>query len=87
MLRLIRNVKRGLEARSRIISLLKGRALTARQLCLEAGLSYSSVMLQLRNLEREGVVERLGKPPFTWRLTGRGQCSIDEFIPPSSLSS
>ena len=82
-LKSMRNVKRGLELRSSIIRLLKSGEHSVSELARRAGLSYSSVLRQLRNLEREGVVERLGKPPYRWRLTGRGQLSMFDYLTPS----
>ncbi len=81
-LKSMRNVKRGLELRSTIIRSLKSGEHTVSELAKQAGLNYSSVLRQLRNLEREGVVERLGKPPYRWRLTGRGQLSMFDYLAP-----
>ena len=83
-LRLIRNVRRGLELRSAIIKALKGREQTAKKLAEQVGVSYASALRQLRNLEREEVVERLGKPPFKWRVTGKGQLSLLDYLQPGT---
>jgi len=79
-LRVIRNVKRGIEARSIIISALRRESLTAKEVARRTGLSYATVRLQLRNLEKEGIVKREGKPPHQWRLTGKGQAGINDYL-------
>ena len=75
-----RNVRRGLDARTRILVALEERpGLTVAQLAEATGLSRSSVRLHLRSLEREGVVAKKGKRPYAWFLTGRGQARLTEF--------
>jgi len=79
-LRRIRNVKRGVELRSEVVRALREGGRAAKELAEALKVSYSSVLRQLRNLEREEIVERVGRPPFKWRLTGRGQSSLDEYV-------
>ncbi|MCX8204147.1 MAG: methyltransferase domain-containing protein [Candidatus Nezhaarchaeota archaeon] len=79
-LRRIRNVRRGLELRSLIIKMLRGESLTIRKLAEKAGCSYSSAFRQVKNLEREGIVERLDNRPAKWKLTGRGQACIRDYL-------
>ncbi|MEM4699434.1 MAG: methyltransferase domain-containing protein [Candidatus Nezhaarchaeales archaeon] len=83
-LRRIRNVRRGLELRSRIIRALGAGGMTVGELARAVGRSYSSALRQLKNMEREGLVERLGGRPTKWRLTGRGQACIEDYLAPSS---
>ena len=75
-----RNVRPGLEARTKIITVLEARpGLTAAQIAAETGLSYSSVSLHLRSLEKEGIVARRGGRPYRWFLTGLGQARLTDF--------
>lgn len=75
-----RNVRAGLDARTRIITALEREpGLTIAQLSDRTGLSYSSVRHHLSSLEREGIVARGGKRPFKWSLTGLGQARLTEF--------
>jgi len=75
-----RNVRPGLDARTRILLLLEVEpGLTAAQIASRTGLSYSSVRLHLSSLEKEGIVARRGKRPYRWALTGLGQARLTEF--------
>ncbi|RLI12921.1 hypothetical protein DRO33_02005 [Candidatus Bathyarchaeota archaeon] len=75
-----RNVRPGLDARTKIIMALEREpGLTIAQISQRTGLSYSSVRLHLKSLEREGIVARRGKRPYSWVLTGRGQARLTEF--------
>ncbi|MHC1579252.1 MAG: helix-turn-helix domain-containing protein [Candidatus Alkanophagales archaeon] len=71
-LRLIRNVKGGLSARTKILNALRD-GMTAKEVAEASKLSYSSSLHHLRLLERERIVKREGKRPYRWRLTGLGQ--------------
>jgi len=75
-----RNVRPGLDARTKILKALEEEpGLTMAQIADRTGLSYSSVRLHLASLEREGVVARKGKRPYTWFLTGLGQARLTDF--------
>ena len=69
----MKNVKRGLEARTRILAVLETHASAASAIAKSKLLSYSVVMHHLRLLENEGTVNRKGKRPYVWVLTGLGQ--------------
>lgn len=72
-LTVIRNVKRGLKARTSILNSLEDHSAGAKTLVQEAILPYSVVMHHLKLLRSEGIVERKGTKPYQWLLTGRGQ--------------
>ncbi|HDI00901.1 MAG TPA: transcriptional regulator [Candidatus Bathyarchaeota archaeon] len=75
-----RNVKPGLNARTKIIMALEEEpGLTIAQLSERTGLSYSAIRHHLASLEREGIVARSGRRPFKWALTGLGQARLTEF--------
>ena len=78
----MRNVRRGLLTRSRIIDVLLSRkASTIQQIAEEIGLSESAVRRHLKNMLAEGVVENLkfeGK--ILWRLSGSGQLDLEEAL-------
>lgn len=69
----VRNVKTGLKARTKILNALEKRSANASSLAKEKLLSYGTVMHHLRLLEFEGIVNRKGKRPYLWLLTGIGQ--------------
>jgi len=72
----IRNVQPGLKARTRIITSLRKRGLSARELAAETGLSYRSVLLHLNAMGRGMVVKKEGRRPYLWSLTDHGQQPI-----------
>ena len=72
-----RNIDRGLERRSKILSEV---GLTAKEIAEKSGLSYSSVLYHLKLLEEEKIVRREGKRPFKWRLTGLGQQKLWKYF-------
>ena len=43
------------------------------ELAQETALSYKSVLYHLHLLETVKIIERLGKKPYYWELTGIGQ--------------
>ncbi|MEM3463831.1 MAG: hypothetical protein QXL91_03115 [Candidatus Bathyarchaeia archaeon] len=45
----------------------------AKTLSKEAKLQYNVIIHHLRLLEIEGMVERKGRRPYIWELTGLGQ--------------
>ncbi len=69
----MKNVKSGLKARSKILNALEKRSSNAAAIAKEKSLSYGVVMHHLRLLENEGTVNRKGKRPYFWVLTGLGQ--------------
>jgi len=73
-----RNVKRGLATRTKIVSFLEERPLTAKMLTEKTGASYSSALHHLHLMEEEHIVTRRGGKPYLWRLTGVGQKRLNE---------
>jgi hypothetical protein len=55
------------------LNVLETRASSAAAIAKEKVLSYGVVMHHLRLLENEGTVNRKGKRPYVWVLTGLGQ--------------
>jgi hypothetical protein len=72
----VKNVKGGLKARTRILNALEKRASSAAFVAKEKSLSYGVVTHHLRLLENEGTVNRKGKRPYFWLLTGLGQTRL-----------
>lgn len=74
----MRNVRRGVIARSKIIDSL-GVGATIPHICSRSGLSPSNVRYHLTNMLAEGLVSRKRlKRRDWWTLTGAGQKTIDE---------
>jgi predicted ArsR family transcriptional regulator len=69
----VKNVKNGLKARTRILNALEHQSLKAVAMAKETSMSYAAVMHHLRLLENEGTINRKGKRPYFWLLTGLGQ--------------
>jgi predicted transcriptional regulator len=69
----VKNVKRGLKTRTKILAALEKRSSNATAIAKEKALSYGVVIHHLRLLEKEGIVNRKGKRPYFWVLTGLGQ--------------
>jgi predicted transcriptional regulator len=69
----VKNVKRGLKARTKILAALETRSSNAATIAKEKSLSYGVVIHHLRLLEKERIVNRKGKRPYFWVLTGLGQ--------------
>jgi DNA-binding transcriptional ArsR family regulator len=69
----VKNVKSGLKTRTKILTALEKRFSEATAIAKEKSLSYGVVMHHLRLLEKEGIVNRKGKRPYFWVLTGLGQ--------------
>jgi len=69
----IKNIKRGLRARTRVLGILEKHSADAKAVSAEAEMSYGVVVHHLRLLEIEGIVERKGGKPHCWSLTGLGQ--------------
>ena len=69
----IRNVTRGLQARTQILYVLEKKSAEAKAIAKEAGLSYGVALHHLRLLMAEDIVARKGGRPYSWTLTGMGQ--------------
>lgn len=69
----IKNMRLGLRARTRILSVMERIAVDAKSIAKDTGMAYGVVMHHLKLLEREGIVNRRGSKPYVWELTGLGQ--------------
>jgi predicted transcriptional regulator len=69
----IKNVKPGLVTRTKIASALEGEQLAAKTIGERTGVGYASVLHHLHLMEDESIVEKEGKRPYLWSLTGAGQ--------------
>ncbi|KON32330.1 hypothetical protein AC478_00485 [miscellaneous Crenarchaeota group-1 archaeon SG8-32-3] len=69
----MKNVKKGLIARSRILIAIETQPSEGTAIAKEKNLSYGIVMHHLRLLKGEGIVNRKGRRPYVWFLTGLGQ--------------
>jgi DNA-binding transcriptional ArsR family regulator len=69
----IKNIKRGLQARTRILNVLDKESVDAKGISSKADVHYGVVMHHLRLLEAEGIVERKRSKTHIWTLTGLGQ--------------
>lgn len=72
-----RNVKPGLRARTRILNVLERISGDAKTIAKQAGLHYGVVMHHLKLLEARGLVQRKGRRPSVWTLTGLGQKRLE----------
>jgi len=69
----IKNIRRGLQARTRILDVLDKRSVDAKTIAKETGMHYGVVMHHIRLLEAEGIIERKQSKPHIWVVTGLGQ--------------
>jgi DNA-binding transcriptional ArsR family regulator len=69
----IKNIRLGLQARTRILNVLDKRSVDAKTIAKETGMHYGVVMHHLRLLEAEGIIERKQSKPHIWVVTGLGQ--------------
>lgn len=69
----IRNTERGLHARTKILASLENVPDKAGAIAMKCGVLYGVVMHHLKLLETECIVQRTGRKPYVWKLTGRGQ--------------
>lgn len=77
----VKNVRRGLEARSKILEALAGRELSARELSRLTGLPIHRVHYHLKRLKTDGIVTKRGKGrKIVFRVTGAGQTSLEESL-------
>jgi hypothetical protein len=72
----VRNVRKGLKARTKILQLLDTKQHSASGLAKESTLSYSIVMHHLRLLMCEGIINHKSGRPYYWLTTGLGQKSL-----------
>ncbi|GBC69184.1 hypothetical protein HRbin01_00878 [archaeon HR01] len=80
-LRRLKNVRRGVIARSKIIEALGDISLTVQQIHRRTGLSPQSVRYHLGNMLAEGIVSRkLSGRRAWWNLTGAGQKTLEESL-------
>ncbi|MEM2875991.1 MAG: hypothetical protein QXL67_03440, partial [Candidatus Bathyarchaeia archaeon] len=63
-----------------ILSAHEEKKSKAEETSIKTNLSYKSVLHHLKLLEREGIVGREGKRPYTWFLTGLGQLRLEEAL-------
>lgn len=68
-----KNIKCGLQARSRILNILDNQTFSAIVIARKISMNYNAVMYHLRLLEKEETVCRKGKRPCIWVSTGLGQ--------------
>ncbi len=77
-LRNLRNVPRGLKARSKIArSMRSNESKKSRDIARAAGLSYGAAIRHLRHMNEEHIVE---KKKEGWSLTGLGQQAVTEYL-------
>ena len=76
-LRNIRNVKKGLTTRSKIIRVLKKSRSSAKEIANKINMSYSAIRRQLKLMEKENIVRKIGRK---WILTGYGQRDLTDFM-------
>jgi predicted transcriptional regulator len=69
----IKNIRRGLQARTRILDVLDKRSVDAKNIANETGMHYGVIRHHLRLLEIEGIIERGQGKPHIWVVTGLGQ--------------
>jgi DNA-binding transcriptional ArsR family regulator len=69
----IRNIRRGLKARTQVLGAIEKGAADARAVADGTGMRYGVAVHHLKLLQKEGIVERKGSRPSTWTLTGIGQ--------------
>lgn len=69
----VRNIRKGLYARTKILLVLDIQGFSASKIALKSALSYAVVVHHLNLLKNEGIVERRGNKRYFWLLTGLGQ--------------
>ncbi len=77
----VRNVRKGLRTRTKMIMVLEGSPSTVKELSEKIGLTSSAIRRQLRNMEAEGIVVQIRSGRRTlWKLTGVGQRTLEESL-------
>jgi predicted transcriptional regulator len=69
----IKNIRLGLQSRTRILNVLDKHSLDAKNIAEKTGMHYGVIIHHLRLLEAEGIAERKHGKPHIWVLTGLGQ--------------
>jgi len=69
----VKNVSRGLKARTKILNVLEKHSAGASDIAKEASMHYEVATHHLKLLRLEGIVERKGRRPYVWSVTGLGQ--------------
>jgi len=72
-----RNVKPGLRARTVVLNALESVSADAKTIAKQTGLHYGVVMHHLKLLEARDLVQRKGRRPSVWMLTGLGQKRLE----------
>lgn len=76
----IKNVRRGVDTRSKILDAISSRPSTSKKIAEEIGKSYSSVRRHLKIMEAEGIVRSFRyKGKLMWVQTGVGQTELDRY--------
>jgi predicted transcriptional regulator len=73
VLRKKKNITPGIETRTLILKQIGQKAKTVGEIAENLNMSYTRVLLQLRNMKREGIVDKTKEKPHQWYLTGLGQ--------------
>ncbi len=77
----VKNVRSGLEARSKLVEALSARGLTTQELCKAVNMRPGKARYHLQNMVKDGVVKkRRSGRRIIWELTGTGQASIEEVV-------
>ena len=69
----IKNFKSGLFARTQILNILENSPSRSKNICKKTKTAYGAVIHHIKLLEAEGIIERKGKKPYEWKITGLGQ--------------
>jgi hypothetical protein len=73
-----KNVRQGLNSRSKVLRVLEMANSTAKSISQESDLSYNVVLHHLHLLENERIVLRkTQKKPYLWTLSGIGQQRLE----------
>jgi predicted transcriptional regulator len=72
----IRNIKSGVAARSKVLTVLDRDPFSASKISKQTGLSYGVVVYHLKLLETEATVKRKGRRHYVWVSTGFGQTRL-----------
>ncbi len=72
----VKNVNRGLRARTQMLNLLEKHPGGVADIARETSMHYNVVVHHLKLLQKEEIVDRKGKRPYTWSITGLGQTRL-----------
>ena len=73
ILRKRRNIKPGIETRTLILKQIRHEPKTVGEIAKNLNMSYGRVLIQLKSMNKEGIVDRTKRKPHYWYLTGFGQ--------------